>query len=80
MKQKKYGKYIIADPKICHGQLTVKGTRILVENVLSLVAKGMSCDKIINEWHGKVSKEAISEAVNLASQALQEKNGIHFKN
>lgn len=70
---RKYGKYIIADPKICHGQLTIKGTRIMVENVLNLVVKGLPWDEIVAEWHGKVPREAISECVQLASEALKEK-------
>jgi uncharacterized protein (DUF433 family) len=73
MNPKQYGKYLLADPKICHGQLTIKGTRILVENVLNLVAKGMYWDQIVAEWHGKVPKEAISESVMLASAALKQK-------
>jgi hypothetical protein len=33
-KRKELGQYIVADPEICHGQLTFKGTRILVSDVL----------------------------------------------
>jgi hypothetical protein len=34
------------------------------------VARGMSWDSIISEWNGKLTREAIAEAVSLASQAL----------
>ena len=34
MKKQVFAKYIVADPKVCHDQLTFKGTRILVEDVL----------------------------------------------
>jgi uncharacterized protein (DUF433 family) len=33
-KRKELGQYIVADPEICHGQLTFKGTRIMVKSVL----------------------------------------------
>ena len=26
---KKFGRYIVSDPLICHGQLTYRGTRII---------------------------------------------------
>jgi uncharacterized protein (DUF433 family) len=72
-KRIEYGKYIVSDPKICGGDLTFKGTRILVKDVLYFVAHGLDWDSISNEYHGLVSREAIAEAVALASAALLEK-------
>jgi len=66
MESKNLGSHIIADPKICHGQLTFRGTRILVADVLEQLALGMDWDAIIEAWRGSISKEAIAEAVNLA--------------
>lgn len=57
------GRYVVADPAICHGQLTFRGTRILVADVLEQVAMGMAWEAIIAEWRGAVTKEAIAEAV-----------------
>ncbi len=70
MKRKLYGKYIVADPKICHGKLTFVGTRIFVKDVLDMLAEGMDWDTIIKEWHGSISREAIAETVLLAGRAL----------
>jgi len=64
------GRYIVADPEICHGKPTFRGTRILVSHVLEQVAEGMSWEAIIQEWRGSISHEAITEAVNLASRAF----------
>ena len=64
------GRYIIADPRVCHGKPTFRGTRILVADVLDQVASGMSWEAIIEDWDGKISKEGIQEAVQLASHAL----------
>jgi uncharacterized protein (DUF433 family) len=64
------GREIVADPKICHGQPTFRGTRVLVADVLEQVATGMSWEAIVEEWNGQVSKQAIAEAVSLAARAL----------
>lgn len=64
------GRYIVADPKICHGKPTFRGTRIFVSDVLEQVASGMAWEAIIEEWHDSITKEAIAEAVQLATQAL----------
>ena len=64
------GRYVVTDPKVCHGQPIFRGTRILVEDVLEQIANGMAWEVIIEEWRGALSKEAIAEAVKLASKAL----------
>ena len=64
------GRFIVADPAICHGQPTFRGTRILVSDVLEQVATGVAWETIVEEWRGNVSLDAISEAVRLASQAV----------
>ncbi len=60
------GRHIISDPDVCHGQLTFRGTRIFVSDVLEMVASGMAWETIIEEWHGNITSEAIAEAVSLA--------------
>jgi uncharacterized protein (DUF433 family) len=62
--------YIVADPTICHGQLTFRGTRILVADVLDQVASGLDWETIVEEWHADISQDAIAEAVRLARKAL----------
>jgi uncharacterized protein (DUF433 family) len=71
-KQRIMGRYIVADPRICHGQPTFRGTRILVSDVLEQVAIGLAWETIIDEWRGNITKEAIAEAVRLASLAFAE--------
>jgi len=66
------GRFIVADPAICHGQPTFRGTRILVGDVLEQVAAGIAWETIVEEWRGSVSSDAISEAVLLASQAFRD--------
>jgi uncharacterized protein (DUF433 family) len=66
------GRYLVADPDICHGKPTFRGTRILVADVLEQVAAGLAWETIIEEWRGSITQEAIAEAVRLARQALLE--------
>jgi uncharacterized protein (DUF433 family) len=72
-KRKELGRYIVADPEICGGQLTFKGTRIFVKDVLAMLAKGYDWDRISAEFDGRLSQAAIAEAISLASNALIEK-------
>ena len=38
---------ITSDPSVCHGQPTVRGLRHPVENLLELLASGMTIDQIL---------------------------------
>jgi uncharacterized protein (DUF433 family) len=73
--KKSLGRHIVADPKICHGQPTFRGTRILVVDVLDDVARGLSWEAISDRWRGAVKKEAIAETVRLAREALVNQAG-----
>jgi uncharacterized protein (DUF433 family) len=67
------GRFIVANPKICQGKPTFRGTRILVADVLEQVATGMAWTAIVDEWEGRVSTAAVGEAVRLANQAFLSK-------
>ena len=69
------GRHIVADTAVCHGQPTFRGTRILVADVLEQVSAGLAWESIALEWRERVSKEAIAEAVRLASQAFRDHSG-----
>ena len=72
MDQSLIGRHIVTDPDICHGQPVFRGTRILVTDVLNQVARGMAWEPIVEEWHSSITKDAIAEAVQLASWALMD--------
>jgi uncharacterized protein (DUF433 family) len=71
--RKALGRYLVADSKICHGQPTFRGTRVLVKDVLEQVAEGMAWKSIEKQWRGAVSQAAIAEAVRLANKAFLDK-------
>lgn len=64
------GRHIVTDPNICHGKPTFRGTRVLVSDVLEQVANGLAWEAIIEEWNHSITRDAIREAIQLASQAL----------
>jgi uncharacterized protein (DUF433 family) len=41
---------IVRDPSVCHGQATVRGTRIMVSIVLDCLAAGMTEAEIVDEY------------------------------
>lgn len=51
------GRYIVADPKICHGKPTIRGTRVMVSQVLDQVALGMDWESISERWGGVSRKK-----------------------
>ena len=70
------GRYIVADPAICHGKPTFKGTRVFVADVLADVERGLSWEFILHRWGGgKISRAAVTEAVQLARRALLDEDG-----
>jgi hypothetical protein len=70
------GRYIVADPEICHGKPTFKGTRIMVWQVLDEVAEGRSWDFICNtRWGGRIPLAAVAEAVRLSREAWLDRTG-----
>jgi uncharacterized protein (DUF433 family) len=60
---------LVADPEICHGKLTFKGTRILVRTVLAYIASGKDVDWVLAEWP-RLKREAVEEAIKLAADRL----------
>ncbi len=63
-RRKELGRFIVADPKICRGRPTFKGTRVTVADVLADVERGLAWEFICYRWgDGKITKEAVAEAV-----------------
>ncbi|MEK7155819.1 MAG: DUF433 domain-containing protein [Patescibacteria group bacterium] len=69
-------KYIVADTKICHGKPTFKGTRIMVWQVLQLLAAGESVESIQDTFMTRLSRAQISAALDYASTITQKNNVV----
>ncbi|NJE08700.1 DUF433 domain-containing protein [Thermococcus sp. M39] len=63
-------KWIVVDPEICHGKPVFKGTRILVSDVLEMLAAGMSIEEILKEYP-QLSEEMIREAIEYAARLIR---------
>ena len=61
------GQYLVADPRVCHGKMTFRGTRVPVKTILAYLAKGHSLAYLHKSWP-EVPAEAIAEAVRLAAE------------
>jgi uncharacterized protein (DUF433 family) len=41
---------IVIDPKVCHGQACIKGTRIPVHQILGMLANGDTIEELLEEY------------------------------
>lgn len=79
MKRSEIGKHLVVDPKVCHGKLTFRGTRVPVSTVLTFLGMGNSIDDILRNWP-ELSREAVEEAIRLAADCVHERySGIKKK-
>ena len=61
---------IVANPEILGGKPIVEGTRLSVEHVLGLLAKGMTNEEIIADYPD-LTEESIRAVLGYAARALQ---------
>lgn len=64
-------KYIVADPSICHGKPTFTGTRIMVWQVLEMLAAGETQENISKAFPS-LEKQHIKAALDYASSITRE--------
>lgn len=78
MTERETMKRISINPKICHGKPCIKGTRIMVQQVLDLLAGGVSVEEITSEdYFPDLTKEDVLICIAFANQLLKEEE-IHF--
>lgn len=70
MKRTEIGNFLVIDPKVCHGRMTFKGTRVPVDTVLTLLGKGYPLEQLLSSYP-EVPPKAVEEALELAVQLLQ---------
>jgi len=62
---------ISIDPKICHGQACVKGTRIPVHQIVRMLASGDTVEELLAEY-SSLSREDILACLDYAAQLAEE--------
>lgn len=71
MKRVLVNKYIVADPAICHGKPTFAGTRIMVWQVLEMLAAGETQENIFKAFPS-LEKQHVEAALGYASSITRE--------
>ncbi|WP_456474413.1 DUF433 domain-containing protein [Candidatus Pyrohabitans sp.] len=68
-------RYIISDPEICHGKPVFKGTRVLVSDVLELLAAGKDVEEVLQEYP-QLNEEMVREALEYAAMLVKREHVI----
>ena len=67
--------FIIVDPKICSGKPVIRGTRIMVRNILGMVAGGYTVDRILSAYP-ELTQEMVQAALKYAAAVINEEQVI----
>ena len=58
---------ISISPNVCHGKPVIKGTRVLVSNILGALSAGETMEQILQDYPG-ITKKDIFAALEFGSQ------------
>jgi len=72
------GRHIVIDSEICHGKPTFKGTRVLVSDVIELVASGVPVEEILRDYYPSLTKEMIQDALRLAANIIRGEHHVKY--
>ena len=64
--------YITVDPSLCHGKTCIKGTRIMVSEVLDNLAAGVNSDELLKSYPS-LTKEGVQAAISYAAELARER-------
>ena len=66
---------IVVDAKVCSGKPVVRGTRIMVKNILGMVAGGYSVDQVLAAYP-ELTREMVQAALAYAAAVVDEEQVI----
>ena len=66
---------IAVDPNVCSGKPCIRGTRIMVKNILGMIAGGYTIERVI-EAYPELVRADIEAAIEYASQVIDEEKVI----
>jgi len=67
--------YIKVDPRICSGKPTIAGTRIMVKNILGMIAGGYTVERIL-EAFPELTQEMVQASLQYAARVIDEEQVI----
>jgi uncharacterized protein (DUF433 family) len=62
---------ISVDPKVCSGKPCIRGTRIMVRNILGMFAGGYTLEQVLQEYP-ELTREDVVAALEYASEVIDE--------
>jgi uncharacterized protein (DUF433 family) len=63
--------WIVTDPDLLGGKLTLRGTRISVSLILECLANGMSINDINEAYNNVLTPDALTEVLQVASELTE---------
>lgn len=66
---------ISVDPQVCSGKPCIRGTRIMVKNILGMVAGGYTIERILAAYP-ELIREDVQAALEYASRVIDEEKVI----
>jgi uncharacterized protein (DUF433 family) len=64
-------RYVVLDDEVCHGKPTFKGTRVLISDVIELLATGLSIEEVVREYYPSLDEEMIKDALAWAAKVIR---------
>lgn len=66
---------ITVDPAVCSGKPCVRGTRIMVKNILGMLAGGYTVERILDAYP-ELTREDVVDCLTYACQVIEEEKVI----
>ena len=66
---------IVINPAVCSGKPCIRGTRIMVKNVLGMIAGGYDISRVLKEYP-ELSRDDVTAALEYATQAVDDERII----
>jgi uncharacterized protein (DUF433 family) len=63
--------HIVIDPQICSGKPVISGTRIMVKNILGMIAGGYTVERVVQAYP-ELTREDVSAALEYAAKMVAE--------
>jgi uncharacterized protein (DUF433 family) len=69
--------WIVVDSTICAGKPTIRGTRIMVKNILGMIAGGYTLDQVL-EAYPDLTREMVEAALQYAMMVIDEEKVLAY--
>ena len=67
--------WIVVDPNVCSGKPVIRGTRIMVKNILGMIAGGYTLERVL-EAYPELTREMVEGALEYAANVIDEEQVV----